>query len=182
MTHERRHTMKKLLLPILCTLMLCGCANTPPTETTASMETTTPTETTSAETTTMETSTAETTTETTTEEPIATETTYIESLGETKVKLSTMSEEDLRKFFTDAGLNIPKMYERFSLRELVINLEKDPFYEHGINITLRFDTYARILVSKYYNMPNMYDEWFPDGPQPDGWTEINPTNTLPERD
>ena len=151
MTRERRHTMKKLLLPILCALMLCGCANTPPTETT-------------------------------TEEPIATEITYIESLDETKVKLSTMSEEDLRKFFTDAGLNIPKMYERFSLRELVINLEKDPFYEHGINITLRFDTYARILVSKYYNMPNMYDEWFPDGPQPDGWTEINPTNTLPERD
>ena len=182
MTRERRHTMKKLLLPILCALMLCGCANTPPTETTANTETTTPIETTSAETTTMDTSTAETTTETTTEEPLATETTYIESLDETKVKLSTMSEEDLRKFFTDAGLNIPKMYERFSLRELVINLEKDPFYEHGINITLRFDTYARILVSKYYNMPNMYDEWFPDGPQPDGRTDIKPTNTLPERD
>ena len=175
MTRERRHTMKKLLPPILCALMLCGCADTPPEETTAS------TETTAAETTAMDTTTAETTTETTTESPIATETTYIESLGETKTKLSTLSEEDLQKFFTDAGLNIPKMYERFSLRELVINLEKDPFYEHGINSTLQFDTYARILVSKYYNMPNMYDEWFPDGPQPDGWTEINPTNTLPER-
>ena len=174
--------MKKLLLPILCALMLCGCADTPPEETTASTETSTPAETTAAETTAMDTTTAETTTaETTTEAPIATETTYIESLRETKVKLSTMSEEDLRKFFTDAGLKIPKMYERFSLRELVINLEKDPFYEHGINSTLQFDTYARILVSKYYNMPNMYDEWFPDGPQPDGWTEINPTNTLPER-
>lgn len=141
MISERRHTMKKLLLPILCALMLCGCADTPPEETTAS-----------------------------------TETTYIESLGETKMKLSTLSEEDLRKFFTDAGWPIPKMYERLSLRELVIKLEQDPYYENGSNYTDRFDTAARILVSEYYDMPRMPDWWFPYW-----WFETNATNTLPER-
>ena len=142
--------------------MFCSCAGTPPAETTASADTTTSAETTAAE--------------TTTEAPIATETTYIESLCETKVKLSTLSEEDLRKFFTDAGWPIPKMYERLSLRELVIKLEQDPYYENGSNYTDRFDTAARILVSEYYDMPRMPDWWFPYW-----WFETNATNSLTER-
>ena len=113
--------MKKLLLPILCALMLCGCADTPPEETTASTETTTPAETTATETTT-----AETTAQTTTESPIATETTYIESLGETKVKLSTLGEEDLRKFFTDAGMKIPEMWRIVRVSKIFAALEENP--------------------------------------------------------
>ena len=118
--------MKKIFLLAVCFLMLCGCANTPPTETTASTETTTSTETTAAEITTMETSTAETTTETTIEKPIATETTYIESLDETKVKLSTMSEEDLRELLADAEIEIPEPIKTVNLRMLFAMLEEDP--------------------------------------------------------
>ena len=163
MTRERRHTMKKLLLPILCALMLCGCADTPPEETTASTETTTPAETTAAETTAMETTTAETTTETTTEAPIATETTYIESLGETKVKLSTMSEEDVKRILIEGGADSPDSYEISYIRYLVRRYEDDPNFVNGVSYSVVAKRLESIqnAVRAYYGMgPFDFEEWY----------------------
>ena len=153
MTRERRHTMKKLLLPILCALMLCGCANTPPKETTASMETTTPAETTATE----------TTTETTTESPIATETTYIESLGETKMKLSTLSEDDLRDLLVEANIEIPEPIKTVNLRMLFAILEEDPEKESFLYYQI-FSAYSHKLrynAKEHLALTEEYPELYP---------------------
>ena len=155
--------MKKLLLPILCALMLCGCADTPPEGTTASMEITTPTETTATETTT-ETTTAETTaTKATTEAPIATETTYIESLGETKVKLSTMSEEECRRILLEGGADIPDFYEIDYIKKVIRLCEENPDYVFGFGSPILADRYESIrnAVRAYYGMgPFDFEEWY----------------------
>ena len=145
--------MKKLLLPILRALMLCGCADTPPEETTASMETTTPAETTATE----------TTTETTTESPIATETTYIESLGETKMKLSTLSEEECRRILLDGGADIPDFYEIDYIRKVIRLCEENPDYVFGFGSPILADRYESIrnAVRAYYGMgPFDFEEWY----------------------
>ena len=155
--------MKKLLLPILCALMLCGCADTPPEETTASTETTTPAETTAVETTTAETTAAETTTEPTTEAPIATETTYIESLGEAKVKLSTMSEEDLRGLLAEANIEIPDPIKTVNLRMLFAMLEEDPEKESFLYYLI-FSAYSQKLrhsAKEYLPLTEEYPELYP---------------------
>lgn len=124
--------MKKILFLAFCAFMLCGCAATPHEETTTSMETTI-----LAEITTEELITGETTTESL----IATEITYIESLGETKVKLSTMSEENLRNLLSDAGIEIPEPIKTARLYMLFAMLEEDP-EKSSMSYYMIFNTYS----------------------------------------
>ena len=124
--------MKKIFLLAVCFLMLCGCANTPPTETT-------------------------------TEEPIATEITYIESLDETKVKLSTMSEGEIRRILIEGGANIPDSYKIDYIRYLVRRYEADPNFINGVSYSVTAKRLESIqnAVRAYYGMePFDFEEWY----------------------
>ena len=146
--------MKKILLLTFCAFILCGCRYTPHEETTVDTQPTT-----------LGVSTTEevTTAETITEAPIATETTYIESLGETKVKLSTMSEEDIRQILIEGGADIPDFYEISYIRYLVQRYENDPNFVNGVSYS---DAAKRLesiqnAVRAYYDMkPFDFEEWY----------------------
>lgn len=158
--------MKRLALLLLCaSLFLCACARTQPEETTAQTPLTeTTTEQTTVQTTTVQTTALTTTMLTTTDQTtatteetttVATETTYVEALGETKIKLSTMSEEDCRKFLAEAGVEVPPHLNGIRTRGVISMFEDNPDRSvvFGSRIAEEFWESVRNIVREYYGLP-----------------------------
>ncbi len=157
--------MKRLILLSLCAFLLCSCATPTLQETTATTPQAQTTTQTTTEATTVETtieSTITTTEQTTTEmTTVATETTYVETLGETKIKLSTMSEEDCRKFLSEAGVEVPPQLEDIKTLSLVKTYEDDPDRYFVVSWTVLLDFYdnVRDVVREYYGLPP-FEYWY----------------------
>ena len=152
--------MKRIVLILLIFSLLCAvsCNNTELTDTSETVETSDTTA--SVETTE---TTIETTTETTEQTTLqSTETTYVEALGEYKVKLSTMSEEDCRRFLEEAGVEIPEEFQEKNIRSFVEKYEEDPQFYHVVSWSVARDFYDAVadVVLEYYGLPNYWEEFW----------------------
>ena len=151
--------MKRIVLILLIFSLLCAvsCNNTELTDTSETVETSDTTA--SVETTE---TTIETTTETTEQTTLqSTETTYVEALGEYKVKLSTMSEEDCRRFLEEAGVEIPEILQGTNVKGAITKYEKDPeaFSGYSWTVAAAFMEDIQSAVRHYYGLPYLWEIW-----------------------